>query len=244
MSVQPQLKIDIRRLPVLAKQQIDKAELPTLYKAAVLALRECDRVDELKDVKDKHSAIAIYAKQAKDKTLQYYAERIRLRAVERIGELLSEIPGHNKQKEAIKASGLDHNTGRRAIDMSYIPRKVRDKLIDQEPPPKLTELANHGSGYNTAASYHRSAGFDRYLEKENEVRPSPRAAVVMLRDDLRSIFNNFCRSYLDNGVGGIFKISELGRAIDPEDADDFRKELLSIIEILDELESALPKKLL
>jgi hypothetical protein len=65
--------------------------LPATYAAAKVAIEKCARVDECKDWADKAKALAIYAKQSKDKTLEHNAIRIRARAIDRQGALLKQI---------------------------------------------------------------------------------------------------------------------------------------------------------
>ena len=67
------------------------ATLPSRYNAAKAALRDCTSVDECKEWTDKASALASYAKQAKDDQLEKMAKRIRARATRRAGELLKQM---------------------------------------------------------------------------------------------------------------------------------------------------------
>jgi hypothetical protein len=232
--------LDLRRLPALSKQLIDKTELPARYKAARKALQECSRLDELKDISDKHAAIAHYAKQIKDDSLLYYAERIKLRAFERIGELLKEIPGYDDRKAVAKQNGIDVNTANRAFDAAHMPKRVYDKMIEQTPPPSRSRLADTGRGYIPKSTHWKTReGFRRYLEREERVKHTPNKRAEELAEYLKSVTTDLS-DFLSDGCGGKFTMAQIARSVDPADIGYYIGKLYPLLHMLEEFKDNLP----
>jgi hypothetical protein len=141
---------------------VKNATLPKMYESARTALSECYRVDECKDWADKAAALASYAKQAQDNSLYETAQKIHGRAIKRCGELLKAIEparGANQnisagsgsnvvepptRKDAAREAGLSHRQQHTALRVANIPEEEFEELIEQSPPPTVTELAERG----------------------------------------------------------------------------------------------------
>ena len=108
---------------------------------------------------DKAAALASYAKQADDKTLQSLSERIRARAISRCGELLRAIaakPGANQnirdgegpkvltRKEAARDAGLSDRERKTALRVANVPHDQFEALVEADEPASITELLLHG----------------------------------------------------------------------------------------------------
>ncbi len=131
----------------LSRAEIERAQLPALYIAARNALQACARVDECKDLQDKYSALARYAKQAQNKELLFLAQRIALRAERRIGELLHTLPTSNKKGQgrtaAAAASGLNVNIAFRAMAIARVPEEEFEAVVESANPPGREKYAAH-----------------------------------------------------------------------------------------------------
>jgi hypothetical protein len=139
-----------------------KAKLPIAYEAAREALAKCEHVDECKTWADKAAALASYAKQSKDETMQRAAERIRARAIRRAGELLEQIQPSKGGKPTHKGSptkaatgpsriGVGHAAGlstrqtKEALRVARVPASEFESAIEAERPATVTELAERGT---------------------------------------------------------------------------------------------------
>ena len=139
---------------------IKHSELPAikdacLYEAAALALSQCSKIDECKDWSDRAKAMASYAKQADNEEMENLAKKIRLRAYQRVGQLLREIEKAQNQhdakartgptrKQAAKDAGLSDKKAKTAIRLSRIPKDEFDELVDSGDPPLLKKWQRRG----------------------------------------------------------------------------------------------------
>lgn len=144
--------------PTLAERRA--AKLPEVYRAAQTALAKCQKIDECKDWADQAAAIASYAKQAADDTLEKHAMRIRARAIRRCGTLLNAIErsqkggrprkngmgGHTVSKrEAARTAGISKNQQVQATRVASVSDKAFEDQIESDHPPSVTELAKQGT---------------------------------------------------------------------------------------------------
>lgn len=152
-----QLSQSVSIIDEIKKREVS---IPVSYQKAVTAIKECDAIDEAKDWADKMSALALYYKQSKDKTLEDYAKRIRIRAERRMGELLRQFDGKGKrndlelstvdhtkltQKQVAEDIGLSKWQKDQSIQISNIPEETFNQMVDSENIPTLTQLAELGT---------------------------------------------------------------------------------------------------
>ena len=149
----------------LAKIDTINAILPEVYKTACAAIVECEQIDECKDWADKAAALVSYAKQAKDKTLQNHAQRIQLRALRRVGELLAEIEpskgGRPKatdgtvsslsdRQQAAQDAGLSERQHATALRIAHVPEQQFEEQVESSPAPTVTAVADIGTDHARA----------------------------------------------------------------------------------------------
>jgi hypothetical protein len=101
----------------------------------------------------------VLARQVDDETLRKLADRIKARAIRRVGELLRELDARpqNAQKqntgtgtliskrEAAEQAGLSKRQKDTAARVANIPDEEFEKLVESDDPPTLTQLAEMGT---------------------------------------------------------------------------------------------------
>lgn len=140
--------------------------IPISYQKAVSAIQECDAIDEAKEWTDKMSALALYYKQSKDKTLEKYAKRIKYRAKRRMGELLKQFDARGgdhgnqyksksgktvgsvsfaTQKEVAQSIGLSERQQYESINFANVPKEKFEEIIESDNIPTQAEIAELGT---------------------------------------------------------------------------------------------------
>ena len=235
VNVREHHRLNFNRLPVMAKQQIDTAQLTPMYEDAKRSLAVLARVDEVKEMYDKHAAIAHYAKQIKDNSLLYYAERVYARALARIGELIEELSWKERQETA-KANGLSLTDATHAVNIAALPKKILDKFVEKTPPMPKSRLSHEGNRFKktgaTSADIsqtmcgvgHTFRGFSHITEQE------PSAKLAKHIEELDDYWD-FYKTQKEK----LIYIAQISR----DDATLLREKLRPLIEYLDEMDQLL-----
>ena len=148
--------VEVEEMRLATTRGVKDAPLPVKYEHAKAALAECQAVDECSTWAKKAAALASYARQAGDKSLESMALRIRARAVRRCGELLNEMPakaggGARPQQHtsaraaAAKQAGMSADQTKDALRVARVPPRDFEEAIESDDPPTLTELAERGT---------------------------------------------------------------------------------------------------
>ena len=214
-------------LPASIKAQLPKARLPVNYESAKLAIAECERVDECREWANRAEALVSYAKQAKDKSLEHTAIRIRTRAQMRLGELLLEYPGYapgstlaqsgvKLRLEVAAEVGIGKTKMDRLTRAARVPKGRREELIETTPPATLKTIASIGS-----------------VPRWNKTGVSP-AWLKLAREGALGTFLRWSEQH---------DPAQLAKQLTQDEADRIRAYYLSKIQSwLDELERHLPSR--
>jgi len=104
-----------------------------LYDRMVLAINECHRTDEVKEVRDKALAIEYYSRQAKNTEAEQKAIEIRIRAERKAGELLAEVnpgPGGDRKSKKHDAPLIAYAQAKETANISDDQAKCWQKLAE------------------------------------------------------------------------------------------------------------------
>jgi hypothetical protein len=250
-------KMNVANLPVMAREQIDHSSLPALYLAAKEALIDCDRVDEIKGIASKHSAIAHYAKQIKDDSLRFYAQRIHLRALHRIGELLIEIKDPKERTKIQKQYGLTQTEKDDAWFIGHLGRSELDKMVEKTPPASKWDCRGAGWQKSPSAVKARDRHFAQQADHvlaRYETTPYEHATYLLdaLLDEVTKHGPPACLSAeMFNFAGAnVYRHKEdymlpdavrWGQMLAEDEARKIRPAVLKLIEWLDDFDRGMPR---
>jgi hypothetical protein len=143
-------------LPALPDDiDLEHARLPMTYENAKSALEKLDKIDEVHGWANKMDALASYARQMRDTTLEDYARRIKARAVRRMGQLLKALPvlraGRkkkfgdrgpriSKRAKAAKDAGISPDQQKDAITLANIDEQKFEQDVEASPAPGIKTL--------------------------------------------------------------------------------------------------------
>jgi len=170
---------------ILQKIETSKAIMPEAYNRAVIALQECNQIDECKEWADKMSALASYWKQANDETMWKLAKRIQARAYRRAGELLKQFDARggdrksddfkkdgsvhfDSQKDIASANGMSERQRKTSVRLANIPEDSFDSQVESDNMPTITQLAEQGK--RDYLSKPKPQGFAEAIQVEGAFR--------------------------------------------------------------------------
>jgi hypothetical protein len=174
--------------------EIAEARLPARYQAACTAIRECWKLDELKDLADRQAALAAYARLSRDDSLRLLALRIQARAGRRVGELLRQIPRTDEatrfgqegahppvgRTRAAQDAGLSEHQRKTALRVAAVPEAEFEGAVESPTPPTVSALAKLGTSSRSVAM--------------GVVAAAPRSVHDEVQDTLRA-FEQFCAGH-------------------------------------------------
>lgn len=120
--------MNVQMLPAIVKRAMPNVGVTENYMAARQALAECVRIDEVKKIRSQAEAAATYANQMGDTSLLDLAQKIRVRAERRLGEILIEmIPESRKTVEVNKTQQTT------SMRLAKVPEKFFEDQLENVP---------------------------------------------------------------------------------------------------------------
>jgi hypothetical protein len=171
------MHFDVRRLPAKVKRELETARFPDNYIRARKAIHECALVDEVTAWANRSAAMATYAREISDRSMLDDAIRIQARALERLGEMLAEMPGSRDDKRVFaEQHGISSGNFNKATNLVQVPKAVREEMIEGTPPATANKIASEAKPSErfpdqrrTSAEIHADwlrKGFERQLAQD------------------------------------------------------------------------------
>jgi len=122
------------------------------YDSMIHAIAECHRVDEVKDIRDKASALEAYARQAKNVDAERKAREIRFRAERKAGDLLHDMrqkgaragrgkPTAEHKPSTLKGLGISETQSARWQQLANVPEEEFEAALrDPETKPTTNSI--------------------------------------------------------------------------------------------------------
>jgi hypothetical protein len=158
---------------IAVRREMAGALVDARYEAMCIAIAECYKTDEVKDLRDKALALQVYTRQAKNREAEQHAIDIRMRAERRAGELML--------KQA-KAEGARGNPGGRGASI----------VRSNDPTAQPKTLAEQGISKQQASDWQKIAtvpkeAFEAALNDPDQ--PASTASMVRLADKLNPLMS-------------------------------------------------------
>jgi len=194
------MKMDLKNtMQIIDEIKSREVAIPVTYQKAIVAIQECNKIDEAKEWTDKMSALALYYKQSRDETLIKYAKRIQYRAKRRMGELLKqydgrgsyngnqhtgnigkrglEPPSSNSVNSVASSIGLSLDQTKEAVRFANVPKDKFEEIIESDNIPTQKEVAELGKnkiGKSKKVNYKANSiyqSINDLLKEMNKVDP-------------------------------------------------------------------------
>ena len=177
------------------------APFPTNYQSAKTSLQECSKVDECKGWADKAIALASYAKQANDEELLWLSNRIKARAIERMGQLFEQVkPGKGNQHSATEgrvsaaeAAGISQDQRKQAQTIARFARERPhefEALVEGDNPPTLESLANISRGGRSLSLSTEALGSMKRFAEFCKNTPPDAVVDSLLEHEVATVMHN------------------------------------------------------